>query len=385
MLNTCVLLSYVARDGMDQRRFRITAATTALLLACPVLLRMTAKIELALQMVVIPCMAAAFLLATGAGGLRGPTALLIILSPMLVNLIFGDRSGRQVLGLSLLSLLGLALHMGPRPEHLASSQPAVAIHLLTSMFATIAIYEIVRRQRIRDRKHQRQLERQERLVGIGTLASGVAHEINNPLAVIVMNTELLRESLTIEEDAELATDSLAAAEQIRFIVQQLGYTPGLELSPPQAVPLLELLETARMQVHARFESYPMIELNVESTVLIHGVHPAMLQVFANLLVNATHALAGQSDGRVEVHHRVSSSSSIITVDDNGPGFPKLLLDRLAEPFVTTRAAEGGSGLGLFIVESRLREAGGTLKLGCSPMGGARIEESLPRLDHHAST
>ncbi|MDG1480943.1 MAG: HAMP domain-containing sensor histidine kinase [Myxococcota bacterium] len=377
-LNTAVLISYVARDGVDQQRFWLTLAVTVLLLACPVLLRVTAKIELALQLVVVPCMAAAFVLASGAGGLQAPTSLLLILTPMLVNLIFGDRLGKQVLVLALLCLIGLAVHMGPRPEHLASARPAVVVHLLSCMFTTVLTYEVVRRYRIRDRMLQQKIERQERLAGIGTLAAGVAHEIRNPLAVIVLNVELLREELSAEEDCELADDVLAASEQIRFIVQQLGYTPSHELPPSTVVPLLELLQTACLHVRARFSLTPEIQLTISSGVTIVGVRRSLLQVFTNLLVNALHALESVSDGLITVHYRASGSWDIITVDDNGPGFPEDLLVRLSEPFVTTRAEQGGSGLGLFIVESRIREVGGALKLGSSPTSGARAEVFLPR-------
>ena len=375
-LNLIVLLGYLAREGTDQLRFFTTLGITILLALCPALLRWTGRVGIALALLVVPCIAAAVFLASHAGGLQAPTTLLLILAPMLVNLVFGDRSGFSVLVLCIISLIGLAIGMGPRMHAEAGLRPSVVVHLFTSIACTVAIYEIVRRYRTRDREHQRTMQRHERLAGLGTIAAGVAHEINNPLSVILMNAGLLREEIIESEHFEVADDVIAAAAQIQFIVAQLSETARSELPPPQVLAVDEVIQNALKQVQARFVHPAPVEVDGSPACRVLGIRPALIQVVTNLLVNANHALEGQKDGRIHVTHHQDGACGVIVVEDNGPGFPEKLLGTLAEPFVTTRSKSGGLGLGLFIADSRVREQGGSLVFANSPMGGARVEVRL---------
>lgn len=376
LVNSIVLASYVAREGADHFRFFTSVTVVGVLLVCPVLLRTTGRVAWALPLVVGPCLVAATALASQAGGLQGPTTLFLVFAPMLVQLVFGDRPGLWVLGLSLASLVGLALHMGPRALGSEGRHAAVVVHLVVYLAATGALFAIVQWYRTRDRMHLQQLERQERLAALGTLAAGVAHEINNPLSVVVMSAELLRDESTDPEQRHLAKDVLASARQISFIVDQLQQTAGKTHRPLLAVPVEAVLADARKQVEARFALQTAVDVDLPKGLTVLGVRPALLQVFANLLVNAHHALDAQEDGRVRITHQQDRDWCILTVDDNGSGFPPALLNRLAEPFVTTRANRGGMGLGLFIVQARIREAGGSVRFGASPSGGARVELRL---------
>lgn len=376
LLSTTVLASYLAREGTDHFRFFITLSVVGVLLLCPVLLRATGRVAWALPLVVVPCLTAATALATQAGGLQAPTTLFLIFAPMLVQLVFGERPGRWVLVLCLASLVGLALHMGPRAVGDEAQQSAVVVHLAGCVAATGALFAILQRYRNRDRMHLQQIERQERLAGLGTLAAGVAHEINNPLSVVVMSAELLRDESEDAEQRHLAEDVLASARQIGFIVDQLQQTTGTVQRPLQAVGVHPVLAEARKQVEARFFRLPAMDVDLPEDLSVLGVRHGLLQVFANLLVNAHHALDEQEGGRISITHRREADSCVLTFDDNGPGFPPELLSRLAEPFVTTRSHQGGMGLGLFIVQARVREASGSVRFGSSRVGGARVELHL---------
>lgn len=376
VLNCAVLASYLAREGADHARFFVTLSVTSVLAACPVLLRVTGRVATALPFVVVPCVGAATALASQSGGLRGPTVLLLVLAPMLTQLIVGERRVRWVLGLCLACLVGLAWHMGPRAPDAGEQEASVVVHLLVCLLATGALHAIVRHFRRRDRMLQQQVERQERLAGLGTLAAGVAHEINNPLSVVVMNAEMLRDEVDGTEHRELAEEVLSSARQISFIVDQLGQTAGSSRRPLQAVAVRAVLAEARRQVEARFAFAAAVDVGLDPALAVLGVRPALLQVLANLLVNAHHALGERDDGRISISAQTHGDRCVVTVDDNGPGFPPELLSRLAEPFVTTRAGRGGMGLGLFIVQARTQEAGGSVVFGASPLGGARVELHL---------
>jgi signal transduction histidine kinase len=375
-LNLTVLAGYIARAGADRIRFFTTLGITILLALCPALLRWTARVGVALAMLVVPSIATAVFLASQAGGLQAPTTLLLILAPMLVNLVFGDTSGFSVLALCILSLIGLAIGMGPRLDSEAALRPSVVVHLLTSIACTAAIHEIVRRYRARDRARQRTMQRHERLAGLGTVAAAVAHEINNPLSVVTMNSELLVSALSDPKYLEAAQDVQAASTQIGFIVAQLNETARSELPPPEDLAVDELIQSALKQLQARFIHPAQLEITGEPECRVLGIRPALIQVITNLLVNANYALDGQRDRRIRVTRYRDGEHIAIIVDDNGPGFPKALLQTMAEPFVTTRSEHGGLGLGLFIVESRVRESGGHLAFDTSPMGGARVEVRL---------
>jgi len=222
------------------------------------------------------------------------------------------------------------------------------------------------------RAHQQQLVQSEKLAGIGRLAAGVAHEINNPLAVILGYVRLLQRKAEgpIADDLRVIEDETVRA---KLIVDGL-----LDLSRPIAsAPEPADLRALAGEVVARLHQVRALE-GVAVTVAGEGSvqgHPQKLrQVLLNLLKNA--AEASGPGGRVALEVVAEAGGGVrVTVDDTGPGLSAQARARLFEPFFTTK--ETGTGLGLAVSQGIVRAHGGELEAGDAPGGGARFTLRIP--------
>jgi len=222
------------------------------------------------------------------------------------------------------------------------------------------------------KEHQDRLVQSEKLAGIGRLAAGVAHEINNPLAVILGYTRLLRK----KADGSLAEDLKVIEEETvraRDIVEGL-----LDLSRPlpasrEQVDLREICD----EVVARLREATgagRAHILVEGRGSILGNPSKLRQVLANLVRNGTEA-AGPG-GKVTVRVSEEPSSIRVEVDDTGPGIDEAAAARLFEPFFTTK--DRGTGLGLAVSRAVARAHGGDVAGETLAGGGARFTLRLPR-------
>jgi signal transduction histidine kinase len=222
------------------------------------------------------------------------------------------------------------------------------------------------------KEHQEALVRSEKLAGIGRLAAGVAHEINNPLGVILGYAKLLERRV----DGDLRDDLRVIQEETlhaKEIVEGL-----LDLSRPTD-PTRERVDLRQAcdDVVARLGEARVLD-GVRVEVAGAGVaeaHPAKLrQVVANLLRNAAEA-AGPG-GRVEVRVAESDGEVRVSVRDDGPGLAREARARLFEPFFTTKPR--GTGLGLALSRAIARGHGGELDASDAEGGGAVFTLRLPR-------
>ncbi len=220
--------------------------------------------------------------------------------------------------------------------------------------------------------HQARLVQSEKLAGIGRLAAGVAHEINNPLAVILGYVKLLRRKATGELAADLGIVEDEALRAQEIVEGLLDLSRPLPTSP-EPVDLAGLCreavarlgETGRLAgAHARVEGQAEVE-----------GHPQKLrQVVLNLVKNAAEA-AGEG-GRVEVRLSMPEGGGAeVTVSDSGPGLSAEARDKLFEPFYTTKPT--GTGLGLAVSLGIVQAHGGSLTAESPPGEGARFVIRLP--------
>jgi nitrogen-specific signal transduction histidine kinase/ActR/RegA family two-component response regulator len=200
------------------------------------------------------------------------------------------------------------------------------------------------------------LRRAERLAGIGQLASGVAHEINNPLMVITTNLEVLREIVppdAIDETAwECVDDSRKAAARVAWIVRQLHLAGQGAVRTDVSTGRVDVGEAAKVAIEsakvADSAAVP-IELEVRGPAFARGEGTMLTQVLTNIVVNATHAISdGRADGRVTVRVEKKGDEVHAIVEDNGCGMSEETQRRLFEPFYTTKPVGKGTGLGLAV-------------------------------------
>jgi signal transduction histidine kinase len=220
-------------------------------------------------------------------------------------------------------------------------------------------------------EHQERLVHSEKLAGIGRLAAGVAHEINNPLGVILGYTRLLqkRADPAIADDLRIIEDETL---RCREIVEGL-----LDLSRPMAAALqpVELRELAD-EVLARLREARLldgVQVAVEGAAATRGHAPKLRQVLFNLVRNA--AEAAGAGGRVEIRLAGDGQSAEASVSDSGPGLSPEARTRLFEPFFTTK--DHGTGLGLAVSQAIARAHRGSIEVDEAPAGGARFTLRLP--------
>ncbi|HSD19427.1 MAG TPA: ATP-binding protein [Anaeromyxobacter sp.] len=231
------------------------------------------------------------------------------------------------------------------------------------------------------------LVRAERLATAGQLASGIAHEVGNPLGAISGYAELARARLrdggpaALAQAAEFAERIATESSRIDRIVRDLldlARPSAPELRPVQVRgPLDGALRLARAQ--PRFRAVQVTEDVPPDLPPALADEQRLAQVLLNLLLNAGDALAGA--GAVRVSARAAGAAIELAVEDDGPGFAAADLHRVFEPFFTTKPAGHGTGLGLAICRGIVEALGGDIRAENAPGGGARVVLRLRRAEN----
>ena len=233
---------------------------------------------------------------------------------------------------------------------------------------------------------QEQLTRSHRLAALGSLAAGVAHEINNPLAASTLSIELLEQRLAklpLDADARDDLDSLIvelrhSTQRVASIVRDLR---GFARDGDEALGAVDLskvlLATERIVSHAT-RGHTVVRCTLGVLPSVHGNEGRLEQVFVNLLANAAQALpAGRTGNEIEVRGFVAANDRVVVeVRDNGPGIAPEHLGRLFDPFFTTKPAGAGSGLGLAITHDLLGRMGGLIEVESELGRGTTMSVSL---------
>ena len=228
------------------------------------------------------------------------------------------------------------------------------------------------------RRFQQQMVQNEKLVSIGQLAAGAAHEINNPLTGILGYSDLLT------EDTHLTDRQRATAEKIRTLARRIKTLVTSLLSFARRVPsekgrldLNQVIETA-----LSLNNLNLRDKNVEIEVLpdpdlpsVHGDANQLLQVCFNLMSNAVDALEEIGGGKLSIRTDHDPSNVIVEFSDTGPGItsPQQVFD----PFFTTKPVGKGTGLGLSICYGIVQEHGGKISCYNRPEGGATFTVEFP--------
>jgi two-component system cell cycle sensor histidine kinase/response regulator CckA len=253
------------------------------------------------------------------------------------------------------------------------------------------------------RKMQSQLMVSDRMASVGTLAAGVAHEINNPLAAVIANLDYVSDSLgrmvggdaaersegrsdawIVEEIKSPIDDAREAAQRVRFIVRDLKiFSRSPSDEPRGAVDVKPIMESSLRMAWNEIRHRARLVTNYGPVPGVNANEARLGQVFLNLVVNAAQAM---QEGRAEYNEicvatRLEDERVIIEVSDTGAGIPPEIVGRIFDAFFTTKAVGVGTGLGLAICHRIVTDMGGELTVDSVLGKGTTFRVSLPIATH----
>jgi two-component system, cell cycle sensor histidine kinase and response regulator CckA len=233
------------------------------------------------------------------------------------------------------------------------------------------------------RKLQARLLLVDRLMSVGSLAAGVAHEINNPLSYVMGNLAFMREELQKREAGELleaARDAEQGAERVRRIVKNLQEFSRADQEGTSALDLNRSIEAAigMAWIEIRHRAQLVRDLGPDLPPVLAN-EAKLGQVVVNLLLNAAHALPeGEADKhRISIRTSLEGDRVLMEISDTGPGIPPEIVDRVFDTFFTTKPIGIGTGLGLSIVHSIVTDLEGEIGVDSKLGEGTTFRVRLP--------
>ncbi len=251
---------------------------------------------------------------------------------------------------------------------------------------------------------QRHLVQSEKLASLGTLLSGVAHELNNPLSNISSSSQILSEEFdagTTEFKKELIAQINDQTDRARNIVRSLLEFSRDKEFKKQPLPLNELLKETILFIKGQMTGNVSVRINVPGDLTIIADKQRIQQVLLNLMKNAVEAVEGRgavtvtaakhsaldkaADDENSIYNylkyrgkcTLEEDTMDIQIHDTGPGIPPELLSKIFDPFFTTKDVGKGSGLGLFIVHEIIEEHDGCIGVDSAPGKGTTFLIRLP--------
>jgi PAS domain S-box-containing protein len=232
----------------------------------------------------------------------------------------------------------------------------------------------------RMKQMERQLQQVEKLSGLGTMISGIAHELNNPLTAIMGNAELLsmNEDVTAREKKSLDVILQESSRAAKVVNNLLAF--AREHKPERRTININdaIMESLKLREYILKVNNIDLKLSLSDTLLPTLADPHQLQqVFSNIVNNACDALAVTGGGTLTIRTEQNEKNLRVVFEDNGPGIDKENIKRLFDPFFTTKEVGKGTGLGLSIAYGIIEEHGGSIEVESEPGRGARFTVELP--------
>jgi len=241
----------------------------------------------------------------------------------------------------------------------------------------VSFIDITERKRI-----QAQLMVADRMASLGTLAAGVAHEINNPLTYILANLQLLKRDRPDVERHTMLGDAIEGAERVREIVRDLqSFSRGRD-TETGAVALAAAVDSAARMAQHEIRHSAHLTIDIDDTLYVRADQSRIGQVILNLLVNAAQAIPpGDADNNeIRISAEASRNEVVVTIADTGKGIEPDVLPHIFEPFVTTKKAGRGTGLGLYLCQNIMRSLGGEISVDSQPGNGTSFCLRFPRAE-----
>lgn len=242
---------------------------------------------------------------------------------------------------------------------------------------------------ITERKNlQEQLIQSAKLAAIGELISGVTHEVNNPLAIVMGYAEMILQEPEIDEDMKQYVGIIfKESERARKVIQNLLSFARQHNPEKEKISVNELLNNTLLLAEYDIKKNNItVKKNYDQNLPSIMADPNQLQqVFLNLLINAQHAVSEKNgNGEILLETSLIEGNSsenetrvMITIRDNGKGIPDNILNRIFDPFFTTKPVNKGTGLGLSVSHGIIKEHGGNIYAENNPGEGASFRIELP--------
>lgn len=244
------------------------------------------------------------------------------------------------------------------------------------------------------------LVRSSRLAAIGEIAAGIAHEVNNPAASTLTNLELLNDDLKklaaevrkpdrsvsslveamelfCTEARESVRDSLEGIQRIAFIVKGLRGFARIDGDDVDSLDINEVVQTAGNLVRHQIRHAARLEFDLQAGERLPASRGRLIQVVLNLLLNAAQAIEEGGGGVILVSTSSTNDGILLRVEDDGPGVPPDMAQRVFDPFFTTKGADRGTGLGLSVCADIIHRHRGTFRLSKGKLAGACFEAAIP--------
>jgi two-component system sensor histidine kinase RegB len=331
------------------------------------------------------------------GGASNPFSTLYLVNVALAAVLLPPRLAWLLMAASLAGFGSLFVHE-------AATSPSHHVHLMMSpaqlmgahlkgmwiSFALAAIFIVFFGQRVSRALAARERElqearalglRREKLASLATLAAGAAHELSTPLSTIAVVAKELERELAAAGTAGVRKDLQLVREQVarcREILDRMAANAGENAGEALAPIVASAWAEAALEAFPFRERVDVVAEGAAARARVVGPPRALAETLRGLLKNAVQASpAGE---RVTLRLELASGTVRVAVTDRGPGMTPDVLDRVGEPFFTTKVPGEGMGLGLFLTRALAEQLGGTFQLTSRPGLGTEACFELPALD-----
>jgi signal transduction histidine kinase/ActR/RegA family two-component response regulator len=346
------------------------------------------------------------------GGADSPFFLAIYLAILTVAYRFNPRETLLLAAVYAASYLGLLAAVGQVAGRELDVTVRITYMLLAAMLGATVSHDMfaqmaanvatearlaAEQERARLATERKALEARllvsDRLASVGTLAAGVAHEVNNPLTYVASNLELIGERLNASDGAvapelrreldRMIAEARDGATRIRRIVRDLRTFARPEEERHGAVDVRRVIDSTLALAHNEIRHRAQLVRDLDDVPSVQGSEARIGQLLLNLLINAAHAIpeGDAPNNEIGVSTRAAPEGCVtIEVRDSGSGIPPEILPRIFDPFFTTKPLGVGTGLGLSISRAIATSLGGTIEVESEAGRGSRFRVVLPVSD-----
>lgn len=321
---------------------------------------------------------------------------IVFINPVAIRLLGADPD--RVLGTSILEYLppedarltmeriGQMMRTGqdlPPNEYRVKADPKRVVEIKSTpcMWGTDRAVIAYARDVSERKAMQEKLVAADRFAALGKLAASVAHEINNPLTYAHANLEMIElrlHGLGIATLDPMITDAKHGLDRIATVTKDLRVFARTDTTPAGPVDLVAAIEQSLRMVDNELRHRAKCTRRFATNLpMVHGSSARLEQVFVNLFINAIHALGNPATDEIAIELEADDAHVVARVIDSGCGIPDDTLDKIFEPFYTTKPSGLGMGLGLAVCKNLVESDGGSIRIASGPTG-TTVTVELPR-------